>query len=74
LLRNDTLYSLPNNKEAVFSMWSMQSGYKEEFRNWQGTSKGVECRDVIMPESDLGNRGTELNWQLQNNGKKGIGL
>jgi hypothetical protein len=29
---------------------------------------------LSQPENDLGSRGIELSWQLQNNGKKGIRL
>jgi hypothetical protein len=32
----------------------------------------VELRDASLPE--LGNRGTEFSWELQNNGKKGTRL
>jgi hypothetical protein len=45
--------------EAVFSVWSVESGSKEEFRSWQGQYR---------IESSL------RNWQLQNNGKKRIRL
>jgi hypothetical protein len=34
----------------------------------------VEFRDVSLPGYELGGRGIELSWQLQNNGKKGIRL
>jgi hypothetical protein len=33
---------------------------------------GVEFRDASLPGYELGNKGIELSWQLQNNGKKGI--
>jgi hypothetical protein len=35
---------------------------------------GVEFRDASLPGYELGSRGIELSWQLQNNGKKGIRL
>jgi hypothetical protein len=35
---------------------------------------GVEFRDASPPGYDPGSRGIELNWQWQNNGKKGIRL
>jgi hypothetical protein len=31
-----------------------------------------EFRDASLPGYELGSIGTELNWQLQKNGKKGI--
>jgi hypothetical protein len=34
----------------------------------------VEFRDASPPGYELGSRGIELSWQLQNNGKKGIRL
>jgi hypothetical protein len=34
----------------------------------------VEFRDDSLPGYELGSRGIELSWQLQNNGKKGIRL
>jgi hypothetical protein len=54
----------------VFSAWSVQSGYKEEF-SLEGL---VEFRDVSPPGYELGSRGIELSWHLQNNGKKVIRL
>jgi hypothetical protein len=35
-------------------------------------ASGVEFQDASLPGFELGSRGTELIWQLQNNGKKGI--
>jgi hypothetical protein len=35
-------------------------------------SSRVEFRDANLPRHELGNRGTELSWQLENNGKKRI--
>jgi hypothetical protein len=64
---------LANNKEAVFSAWSVQSGYKEEFSGSRSV-KGVEFRDASPSRYDLWSRGTELISQLQNNCKKGIRL
>jgi hypothetical protein len=32
----------------------------------------VEFRDASLPRCELGSRGIELSWQLQNIGKKGI--
>jgi hypothetical protein len=32
--------------EAVFSPWSVQSGYKEEFRSWQQHSRFSSCREL----------------------------
>jgi hypothetical protein len=32
----------------------------------------VEFRDASLPGYELGSRGIELSWQLQNIGKKGI--
>jgi hypothetical protein len=46
----------------------VQSGYKEEF----SSEELVEFRDASLPGYELGSRGIELSWQLQNNGKKGI--
>jgi hypothetical protein len=51
----------------MFSAWSVQSDYKEEFSR-------AEFRDARLPGYELGSRGTELSWQLQNNGKKDIRL
>jgi hypothetical protein len=34
----------------------------------------VEFRDASLPGYELGSRGIEFSWQLQNNGKKGIRL
>jgi hypothetical protein len=45
----------------------VQSGYKEEFSR-------VVLRDASLPGYDFGNRGIELSWQFQNNGKKVIRL
>jgi hypothetical protein len=33
----------------------------------------VEFRDASLPGYELGSKGFELSWQLQNNGKKGLG-
>jgi hypothetical protein len=33
-----------------------------------------EILDASLPGYELGGRGIELSWQLQNNGKKGIRL
>jgi hypothetical protein len=35
---------------------------------------GVEFRGASLPGYEVRSKGTELNWQLQNNGKKGIRL
>jgi hypothetical protein len=51
----------------------VQSGYKEEFSRVV-EKRRVEFRDASLPGYELGNRGIELSWQLQNNGKKGIRL
>jgi hypothetical protein len=64
------LTCLPNHRKTVFSSWSVQNGYKEEFR-WL---KWAEFRDASLPGYEAGSRGIELSWQLQNNGKKGIRL
>jgi hypothetical protein len=42
--------------EDVFSAWSVQSGYKEEF-SWEEL---VEFRDASLPGYELG--AEELNW------------
>jgi hypothetical protein len=55
---------IPNNREAVFSAWSVQSGYKEEL---------VEFRDASLQGYELGSRGIELSWRLQNNIKNELG-
>jgi hypothetical protein len=34
----------------------------------------VEFRDASLPGYELGSRGIELSWELQNNGKKEIRL
>jgi hypothetical protein len=34
----------------------------------------AEIRDASLPGYELGSRGIELSWQLQNNGKKEIRL
>jgi hypothetical protein len=34
----------------------------------------IEFRDASLPGYELGSRGIELSWQLQNNGKKRIEL
>jgi hypothetical protein len=54
----------------VFSAPSLQSGYKEEF----SCEELVEFRDASLPGYELGSRGIELSWKLQNNGKKGSKL
>jgi hypothetical protein len=36
--------------------------------------KRVEFRDPSLPGYELGSRGIQLSWQLQNNDKKGIRL
>jgi hypothetical protein len=33
----------------------------------------IEFRDASLPGYELGSRGIELSWQLQNNGKKKLG-
>jgi hypothetical protein len=43
----------------------VQSGYEEELD---------EFRDSNLPGYELGNRGIELSWQLQNDVKKEIRL
>jgi hypothetical protein len=49
--------------ERLFSAWFVQSDYKEE---------SAEFRDAGLPGYELG---ADLgNWQLQDNGKKGIRL
>jgi hypothetical protein len=35
-------------------------------KNW------LEFGDASLPGYELGRRGIELSWQLQNNGKKGL--
>jgi hypothetical protein len=35
---------------------------------------GVEFRDASLPGYELGSRGIEFSWQMQNNSKKGIRL
>jgi hypothetical protein len=52
----------------------VESGYKEVLGSTEQDRTGVEFRDASLPEYGLGTRGTELSWQLQNNGKKGIRL
>jgi hypothetical protein len=47
----------------------VQSGYKEQFTRELST---VEFRDASLPGYELGSRGIELSWQLQNNGKEEI--
>jgi hypothetical protein len=47
--------------ETVFSLLSMQSGYKEEFR-WEDL---VEFRDASPPGYKLGSRGNELKESLE---------
>jgi hypothetical protein len=51
----------------VFSAWAVQSGYKKEF-SWEEL---VVFRDFSLPGYELGSRGIELSWQLQNKDKKG---
>jgi hypothetical protein len=34
----------------------------------------AEFRDASLPGYELGSRGIELSWQLQNNGENGIRL
>jgi hypothetical protein len=44
-------------------MWSMQSGYREEF----SCEELAEFRDASLPEYELGSRGIQSslrNWQL----------
>jgi hypothetical protein len=38
----------------------------------EAVQRRVEFRDASLPGYELGSRGTELIWQLQSNGKKGI--
>jgi hypothetical protein len=52
---------------AVFCAWSVQSDYKEEFSR-------VEFRNANLPGYELGSRGIELSWQMQNIGTKVIRL
>jgi hypothetical protein len=33
----------------------------------------VKFRDASLQEHDLGSKGIELNWQLQNNARKKLG-
>jgi hypothetical protein len=44
----------------------VQSGYKEVF----SCEEFIEFLDASLPGNELGSRRIELNWQLQNNGKK----
>lgn len=61
--------------ETVFSVWSVQSGYKEVFRGTKNrTDNGVEFRDASLPGYRLESRRLELSRQLQINGKKGVRL
>jgi hypothetical protein len=55
--------------EAVFSVRSVQSGYKEVLGSIESSRVEwrVEFREASLP-------GHEFSWQLQNNGKKWIGL
>jgi hypothetical protein len=48
----------------------VRSGHKEVLIE----KNRVEFRDASLPGYELGNRKIELNWQLQNKGKKGIRL
>jgi hypothetical protein len=43
--------------EGLFSVWSVQSGYKEEF-NWEEL---VEFRDATLPGYEPGSGGIELS-------------
>jgi hypothetical protein len=42
----------------------VQNGYKEQF----SLEELVEFRDVSLPGYELGSRGIQLSWQLQNKG------
>jgi hypothetical protein len=55
-------------------VWSVQSSYNEEFSWGRSVKWRAEFRDASLPGYELGSRGIELSWQLQNNGKKGTGL
>jgi hypothetical protein len=55
----------------VFSAWSVQSGYKEEFRSWQEQHR-IESSFVTPACRDMSLGAEKLNWQLQINGKKTI--
>jgi hypothetical protein len=48
----------------------VQNGYKEEIPSWHQQQQ----HRIETPACQLGSRGTELSWQLQNNGKKEINL
>jgi hypothetical protein len=48
--------------------------YKVVIKKSSVEKNGVEFRDASLPGYELGSRGTELSWQLQNNDKEGITL
>jgi hypothetical protein len=69
--------------EAVFSSWAVRSGYKEVFGSIKQhrTVVGSEESNFEAPAAgicalDQRNRieSSLRNWQLQNNGKKGVRL
>jgi hypothetical protein len=33
--------------EVVFSVWSVQSGYKEEYRSWQEQHRISSCQELV---------------------------
>jgi hypothetical protein len=66
--------------EAVFSVWSVQSGYKEVFSRTEHESEVKSRVSRRQPariwawEQRICIESSLRNWQLQNNGKKGIRL
>jgi hypothetical protein len=59
--------------EKLFSAWSVQSAYKEEF-SWEELSRVSRRQPARIRASGQRDwiESSLRNWQLQNNGKKGI--
>jgi hypothetical protein len=60
--------TLLNSKEAVFSAWSLLVIKKSSEAVSGSIEWSVEFRGTNPPEYEFGGKGIELSWQFQNNG------
>jgi hypothetical protein len=59
---------------TIEKMCFLRGPYKVAIKKNSLEKNWVDFQDTSLPGYELGSRGIELSWQLQNNGKKGISL
>jgi hypothetical protein len=58
---------------TIEMLYFLRGPCKLVIKKSSGEKNRVEFRDSGLPGYELGSRGIELSWQLQNNGKKKLG-